>query len=156
MVGIYALFQDGFSKIKNSEIPISVYLHSSPNMNVGDFCFFDLKFLRSRKVYIPQKNGLLMLKKSLIGLLGRKQRTPSKKVDVLSDIEAISEFLSEVQADTKELLSQLKKLKELEQEYHVATSGIVHVNLETQAKLLDKFLERYGFFQSDVDRKSVV
>jgi len=42
-VGIYALFQDGFSKIKNSEIPISVYLHSSPNMNVGDFCFFDLK-----------------------------------------------------------------------------------------------------------------
>jgi len=43
MVGIYALFQDGFSKIKNSEIPISVYLHSSPNMNVGDFCFFDLK-----------------------------------------------------------------------------------------------------------------
>ena len=70
---------------------------------------------------------------------------------MLSDIEAITEFLSEVQADTKELSSQLKKLKELEQEYHVATSGILHVNLETQAKLLDKLLERYGFLQSDAD-----
>ena len=83
-------------------------------------------------------------------LLGGKQ-AKAKKNDMLSDIEAITEFLDDVQTDTKELLSQLKKLKELEQEYHVATSGIVHVNLETQAKLLDKFLERYGFFQSDVD-----
>ena len=33
----------------------------------------------------------------------------------------------------------------------VASSGILHVNLETQAKLLDKLLERYGFFQDDVD-----
>lgn len=82
-------------------------------------------------------------------LFGKKKT--AKKEDVLSDIEAITEFLSEVQADTKELSSQLKKLKELEQEYHVATSGIVHVNLETQAKLLDKLLERYGFFQSDAD-----
>ena len=90
-----------------------------------------------------------MFKKSWMKLFGKKKT--AKKEDVLSDIEAITEFLSEVQADTKELSSQLKKLKELEQEYHVATSGIVHVNLETQAKLLDKLLERYGFFQSDAD-----
>ncbi len=90
-----------------------------------------------------------MLKKSWIRLFGKKK--PARKEDVLSDIEAITEFLSEVQADTKELSSQLKKLKELEQEYHVATSGILHVNLETQAKLLDKLLERYGFLQSDAD-----
>lgn len=83
-------------------------------------------------------------------LLGKKQYAKSK-VDVLSDIEAITEFLSEVQADTKELSTQLKKLKELEQEYEVASSGIMHINLETQAKLLDKLVERYGFFQSDVD-----
>ncbi|MEK6939493.1 MAG: hypothetical protein AABX31_02085 [Nanoarchaeota archaeon] len=90
-----------------------------------------------------------MFKKRLNRLFHGKQS--AKKVDVLSDIEAISEFLSEIQADTKELSSQLKKLKELEQEYQVATSGIVQVNLETQAKLLDKLLERYGFLQSDVD-----
>lgn len=91
-----------------------------------------------------------MLKKSWMKLFGRKQQAKTK-VDVLSDIEAITEFLSEVQADTKELLSQLKKLKELEKEYGVASSGILYVNLETQAKLLDKLMERYGFFQSDVD-----
>jgi len=83
--------------------------------------------------------------------LGRKQQAKAKKVDVLSDIEAITEFLNDIQADTKELLSQLKKLRELEKEYEVASSGILHVNLETQAKLLDKLLERYGFFQDDVD-----
>jgi hypothetical protein len=90
-----------------------------------------------------------MLKKGWMKLFGKKK--PAKKVDVLSDIEAVMEFLSEIQADTKELLAQLKKLKELEQEYQVASSGILHVNLETQAKLLDKLVERYGFFQSDVD-----
>ena len=90
-----------------------------------------------------------MLKKSW-NTLFRKKHT-SKKVDVLSDIEAITEFLNDIQADTKELLSQLKKLRELEKEYEVASSGILHVNLETQAKLLDKLLERYGFFQDDVD-----
>lgn len=90
-----------------------------------------------------------MIKKSWMKLLGKKQQT--KKVDVLSDIEAITEFLNDIQADTKELVSQLKKLKELEKEYEVASSGILHINLETQAKLLDKLLERYGFFQDDVD-----
>ncbi|MDO8511297.1 MAG: hypothetical protein Q7S55_03965 [Nanoarchaeota archaeon] len=90
-----------------------------------------------------------MLKKSWNRLF-RKKHT-SKKIDVLLDIEAITEFLNDIQADTKELLSQLKKLKELEKEYEVASSGILHVNLETQAKLLDKLLERYGFFQDDVD-----
>jgi len=84
-------------------------------------------------------------------LFGKKQQHAPAKADVLTDVEAISEFLSEIQVDTKELLVQLKKLKELEQEYHVASSGLLHVNLETQAKILDKLLERYGFFQNDVD-----
>ena len=92
-----------------------------------------------------------MLKKNLVKLLGRKQITKVKKIDVLSDIEAITEFLNDIQADTKELLSQLKKLKELEKEYGVASPGILHINLETQAKVLDNLLERYGFFQDDVD-----
>jgi len=84
-------------------------------------------------------------------LFGKKQQHAPAKADVLTDVEAISEFLSEIQVDTKELLVQLKKLKELEQEYHVASSGLLHINLETQGKILDKLLERYGFFQNDVD-----
>src|SRR3989344_9361614 len=82
-------------------------------------------------------------------LAGKKPQP--QKVDVLADIDAVIEFLSEVQYDTKELLMQLKKLKELEKEYQVAASGILHVNLETQARVLDKLLERYEFFENDVD-----
>lgn len=90
-----------------------------------------------------------MLKKSWSKLFGKKHF--QKKVDILSDIEAVAEFLNEAQGDAKELLHQLKKLKELEKEYEVASSGILHVNLETQAKILDQLLERYSFFQNDVD-----
>jgi len=90
-----------------------------------------------------------MFKKRLMKILGKKH--VAKKLDLLSDIEAVTEFLNDVQADSKELLSQLKKLKELEKEYQVASSGILHVNLETQAKILDQLLERYGFFQNDAD-----
>ena len=92
-----------------------------------------------------------MLKDSLEKLLGKKKTGKAKKVEVLSEIEAVKEFLDDVQADLKELQIQLRKLKELEKEYAVASSGILHVNLDTQAKLLDQFLERYGFFQDDVD-----
>ncbi len=74
-----------------------------------------------------------------------------KKIDVQGDLDSITEFLDELHYDAKELLTQLKKLKELEKEYHVASSGIIHVNLESQAKLLDKILERYEFFENDVD-----
>jgi len=80
-----------------------------------------------------------------------QKKSAAKKVDVLSDIEGVMEFLSEIQHDTKELLVKLKGLKELEKEYHVASSGIVQVNLQTQAKLLDHLLERYEFFQDDAD-----
>ena len=90
-----------------------------------------------------------MSKKWWSSLLGKKPQP--KKVDVLADLDAITEFLGEVQYDTKELLAQFKKLKELEKEYNIAASGILHINLETQAKLLDRLLERYEFFENDVD-----
>ena len=82
-------------------------------------------------------------------LLGRKQ--PEKKVNVSADIEAMVEFLADVPHDAKELVAKLKKLQELEKEYEMASSGILHINLETQAKLFDKLLERYEFFENDVD-----
>src|SRR3989344_2823682 len=53
-----------------------------------------------------------MSKKWWNALVGKKTQT--KKVDVLADIDAITEFLSEVQYDTKELLAQFKKLKRYE------------------------------------------
>ncbi len=82
-------------------------------------------------------------------LLGRKQ--PERKVDVSADIDALIEFLSEVHHDAKELLAKLKKLQELEKEYEIASPGILHINLETQAKIFDKLLEQYGSFENDAD-----
>ncbi len=75
----------------------------------------------------------------------------AKPIDVVKDIEAIEDFLEDVNADVKVLLKELRQLRELEQERQVAKSGVVHVNLETQGVVFDKILERYGFFQEDVD-----
>ncbi|MBI2668336.1 hypothetical protein HYX14_00690 [Candidatus Woesearchaeota archaeon] len=75
-----------------------------------------------------------------------------KPVDVLKDLQAISEFLKEIKDDTKLILPELKKLEELEKERKVASDkGVLLVNLQTQAELLDRLLERYQFFQDDVD-----
>ena len=80
-----------------------------------------------------------------------EKRKESTQVDVIKDIEAIEDFLEDVNSDVKILLKQLRELQELEEERRVAKSGVLHVNLETQAGVFDKLLERYGFFQEDVD-----
>jgi hypothetical protein len=82
-------------------------------------------------------------------IFAKKQH--QKKVDTVKDIEAIIEFLNVVKFEAKEILPELSKLKELEKEREVARSGIRQINLETQAKILDKVIEKYEFFQNDVD-----
>ena len=72
-------------------------------------------------------------------------------IDSLRDIDAILDFLQEINDDVKELSKLFKKLEELEKERKVSKEGIVHINLETQAEVLDKILERYEFFENDVD-----
>ncbi|HLC52575.1 MAG TPA: hypothetical protein VJI98_04995 [Candidatus Nanoarchaeia archaeon] len=76
---------------------------------------------------------------------------PHKKYDSVKDIGAVIEFLQEIKNDVKLLIPELKKLENLEQERQVASSGIIHVNINTQVKIMDGILERYGFFQSDTD-----
>ncbi len=80
-----------------------------------------------------------------------ERKKESKQVDVVKDIEAIEDFLEDVNVEVKVLLKELRALQELEEERRVAKSGVLHVNLETQAGVFDKLLERYGFFQEDVD-----
>ncbi len=74
-----------------------------------------------------------------------------RRVDALNDIAAMKECLSELHMDVKVILKELTELEELEKERMVAKSGIVHVNLETQARVFDRLLERYEFFENDVD-----
>ena len=79
----------------------------------------------------------------------KKQKEQS--IDVLKDIQAIQECLREMSDDAKPLLKDLHKLEELEKERQVGRESILPINLEAQAKLLDTILQRYEFFQNDVD-----
>ena len=78
-------------------------------------------------------------------------KSAERKVDALNDIAAMKECLSELHMDVKAILKELTELEELEKERMVAKSGIVHVNLETQVRVFDILLERYEFFENDVD-----
>tara|TARA_Y100000310_G_C20614630_1_gene779966 strand:+ start:766 stop:1155 length:390 start_codon:yes stop_codon:yes gene_type:complete len=80
-----------------------------------------------------------------------KNKNKKQKIDVLKDMDAIMEFLTDLGGDSKILLKEFKRLKELEKERQVAKSGILQINLETQAKSIDKILERYEYLQTDVD-----
>ena len=75
----------------------------------------------------------------------------NKKIDSLKDIEAIKEGILDLKDEVKYLLPELEKLEELEKEREVARAGIIKINLNTQAEVLDKLLERYQFFQNDID-----
>ena len=80
-----------------------------------------------------------------------KKREKPKPIDAHKDMEAVSDFLENCEGQIKSLLNDLNKLEELEKEYHVASEGIIQINLETQAKILDKLIQKYEFFQSDAD-----
>ncbi len=76
-----------------------------------------------------------------------------EKINQVKDISAIIEFLEELNSDTKILLPLLSQLVELEKERAVifAKPRLLQINLESQAKVLDKLLENYEFFQNDTD-----
>ncbi len=73
------------------------------------------------------------------------------KVDILKDIGAIQDSLREVSMESKALLKELGGLEELEKERQVARESVIPINLEAQAKVLDILLQRYEFYQNDVD-----
>ena len=76
---------------------------------------------------------------------------PEPKVDVTKDLAAVLEFLQDLSKAPKNLLVELKKLQDLEAESHVAKSGLLQVNLETQAKILEKIIDSYESLQNDTD-----
>ncbi len=79
------------------------------------------------------------------------KKEKAAKIDSLKDIEAVIEFLNLVNEDAKKIIPLMEKLEELEKEREVGSESIAGINIESQAKLLDKILERYEFFQNDVD-----
>ncbi len=81
-------------------------------------------------------------------LWGKKSK---EKIDVLTDIQAISDCLDEVERDIPAIRGLLKELEELHKESEVTSKGIIKDNLKAQVNLLDGLLERYEFFQTDID-----
>ena len=76
---------------------------------------------------------------------------PEQREDVAKDITAIIDFLQDAVQTPLLLLPEIKKLEELEKESHVAKSGLLQTNLETQAKILEKILALYESLQNDAD-----
>ena len=81
-----------------------------------------------------------------------KKKVKKKKIDVPNDIDAILEFLSEVNRDAGMLQEKFLRMKELVGELEVLNEKEVREgNLEVQADIMDDLLEEYEFFQTDVD-----
>ena len=80
-----------------------------------------------------------------------KKEVKKKREDALSSITAVREFLAEVPDQLKAMKPLLLQLEELEKERLVAKPGIVKLNLEAQSQVFEKLLDRYEFFQDDVD-----
>lgn len=81
-----------------------------------------------------------------------KVKEAEEKVDILTDIDALVDFLQDVHEDAQSILPELKKLEELEKERLVLhNEKLLKINLETQVKILDVLLEKYEFFEDDVN-----
>jgi hypothetical protein len=80
-----------------------------------------------------------------------KKHIKQPKVNMIESLDTVRECLEDLHYDIKFLLPQLEKLQELEKERQVGHKEIHKTNLETQAAVLDKILERYGFVQNDID-----
>lgn len=80
-----------------------------------------------------------------------KKEHHKERIDTVTDIQAMGEFLIHSKKDTEKLVQQLGELEELEKERLVATEGIVQMNIDAQVHLLEKLLEQYDFYQNDVD-----
>lgn len=72
-------------------------------------------------------------------------------MDVVANLDSIIDFLNDLKGEEKLLLTEIRKLQELEKERHVAKENLLTINLKTQAEVLEKILQRYEFFQNDID-----
>ena len=80
-----------------------------------------------------------------------KKKVHEPQVNAVEDIEAVGEFMLSADKDCKAIIKLLEELEELERERHVASSGVLQVNLNAQAELLEELLGHYADFQNDVD-----
>lgn len=79
-----------------------------------------------------------------------RKKKSEQKVDILHDIEAIKEFLSDINLDSKKLIKQLDQIEEFEKERQVGRKEIKKIASQAEEKSLEEFSSQYNFFQNDV------
>lgn len=80
-----------------------------------------------------------------------QKEVKEEKLNALEDIKAIQDSLNEVQVDLKYILPRINNLEELEKEFEVAKLALKKINLQAQSQMYDELLERYGFYQTDIE-----
>jgi phosphopantothenoylcysteine synthetase/decarboxylase len=80
-----------------------------------------------------------------------KKKVPKKRIDALSDLKAINEFLADFNTDVQKIKNLVLKLEELEKESQVMKKEeLLKINFQAQIKILEELMERYEFYQDDV------
>ena len=80
-----------------------------------------------------------------------KSKRMKKKVDILHDVDAMRDFLESVNGVSSKILKDLNAYEELEKERQVAKAGLVLMNLDAQADLVTKLIEKMSFLHDDCD-----
>ncbi len=80
-----------------------------------------------------------------------KKKEHTIKADFLTNVSNAIDFLEDAPVEATAIIDLLKQLEELEKEREVSNEKLISINLQTQADLLDKLLDRYEYFQNDVD-----
>lgn len=80
-----------------------------------------------------------------------KSSKSKKNVDILHDVDAMRDFLESVNGVSSKILKDLNAYEELEKERQVAKAGLVLMNLDAQADLVTKLIEKMSFLHDDCD-----
>ena len=81
--------------------------------------------------------------------LGIVKKSGFKEVKIEDDLEAVLEFLREI--NVKELVKKIEKLKIMIHEQKVIHQELQGTNLEKQANQLEEVLTYYEFLENDAD-----
>jgi vacuolar-type H+-ATPase subunit I/STV1 len=80
-----------------------------------------------------------------------KKEEKKKKEDPLALLEAIKDFVGSAFDQVHAIKPLLNELEELEKERKVTNKELLKINLEAQAEVYEKLLDKYEFFQDDCD-----
>lgn len=83
-----------------------------------------------------------------MALFGKEKK---EKVDIQKDLQAIGEFLADLDDERKRLFEDISKARELFQEAKVVDKKLLDKNLSHHIEVFDNIVKDYESFQNDVN-----